>query len=100
MGAEKVCGPENYGLCVEALDTRVGKLAELLREAEAAHASYERDREMYATGDGPVPAKTAWPDWYARYMIDNGLDAIMDHPAGNMPLDELELAYDTLALDG
>jgi hypothetical protein len=37
------------------------RLAELLREAESAHAEYER--ELGRRDDD-------WPDWYARYIVD------------------------------
>ena len=37
------------------------RLAELLREAEQAHAEYERSLG-HADDD--------WPAWYARYIID------------------------------
>ena len=36
------------------------RLAELLREAERAHAAYER--ELGARDDD-------WPSWYARYIV-------------------------------
>ena len=36
-------------------------LAEALRRAEAAHGKYEEE-----TGR----ADPDWPDWYARYMVD------------------------------
>lgn len=45
----------------EALDLSVERLAELLREAEAAHAEYEQ-------GLGRPDAD--WPAWYARYVVD------------------------------
>jgi hypothetical protein len=37
------------------------ELAELLREAERAHAEYER--HLGERDDD-------WPSWYARYMLD------------------------------
>ncbi len=43
------------------MDLSVERLAELLREAEAAHADYEG-----ALGH----ADADWPAWYARYIVD------------------------------
>ena len=37
------------------------ELAELLRDAERAHAAYERE-----TGERDED----WPSWYARYLLD------------------------------
>lgn len=37
------------------------ELAQLLREAKAAHAEYERE-----TGEPDED----WPAWYARYLLD------------------------------
>jgi len=37
-------------------------LARLLREAETAHAEYERSIG-HADAD--------WPEWYARYLVDH-----------------------------
>ena len=43
------------------MDLSAERLAELLREAEAAHAEYER--ELGRPDDD-------WPVWYARYIVD------------------------------
>jgi hypothetical protein len=54
-------------------------VATLLREAEAAHATYEAD-ELGSVYD------EAWPRWYATYAVEHGLSRILDHDAG---VDEL-----------
>ncbi len=43
------------------MELTVEQLAELLREAEAAHAEYERKL-------GRPDAD--WPAWYAQYIVD------------------------------
>ena len=43
------------------MEVTVERLAELLREAEAAHEEYER--ELGRRDDD-------WPSWYARYIVD------------------------------
>ncbi len=40
------------------------ELAELLREAEEAHAAYEEDELDGATDPD-------WAEWYARYIVEN-----------------------------
>ena len=42
------------------MDVTVDELAELLREAERAHAEYER---------GLGERDDDWPTWYARYIV-------------------------------
>jgi hypothetical protein len=43
------------------MDVSVDRLAELLREAEAAHGEYERELGH---------RDEDWPTWYARYIVD------------------------------
>jgi hypothetical protein len=43
------------------MDLTVERLAELLREAEAAHAEYESELGR---------RDEQWPSWYARYIVD------------------------------
>jgi len=42
-------------------DLTEGRLAELLREAEAAHAEYEQSLGQ---------RDDDWPSWYARYIVE------------------------------
>jgi len=42
-------------------ELRLEKLAELLRDAERAHAEYER--ELGSRDE-------EWPEWYARYILE------------------------------
>jgi len=42
-------------------DVTAERLAELLREAERAHAAYERE---FGRRDDD------WPAWYARYIVE------------------------------
>ncbi|HSC90959.1 MAG TPA: hypothetical protein VLB86_04820 [Gaiellaceae bacterium] len=51
------------------MDLTVEELAELLREAERAHADYER--ELGSRDDD-------WPSWYARYVLDRLSEAEAD----------------------
>ena len=43
------------------MDLTAERLAELLREAEAAHAEYEQELGR---------RDEDWPGWYARYIVD------------------------------
>lgn len=45
----------------DVTDLTAERLAELLREAERAHAAYER--ELGGRDDD-------WPSWYARYIVE------------------------------
>lgn len=58
---------------------RSAAVATLLREAEAAHAIYERDALNGVYDD-------AWPRWYATYAIEHGLGELSGHDVG---VDEL-----------
>ena len=50
----------------DATDLTAERLAELLHEAERAHAVYER--ELGARDDD-------WPSWYAQYIVGRLEDA-------------------------
>jgi hypothetical protein len=99
-----VCVKENHGLCIDSVDERVGKLAKLLQLAEMAHAAYEEQPRIIATDDGAEamidrPEWMKWPEFYAKFMLDNGLDAVLEH----RPTDVEHCDYlcgDSLALDG
>ena len=43
------------------MDVSVDRLAELLRDAKAAHGEYERELGH---------RDEDWPTWYARYIVD------------------------------
>jgi hypothetical protein len=58
----------------DGTDHREALLAALLEQTFAAHHTYEQ-----SLGDGDE-VEVKWPQWYARYMLDNGLDALLDHP--------------------
>jgi hypothetical protein len=45
----------------------------LLSEAKDAHGVYEKD-ELDGVYD------EAWPDWYAAYLVDHGIAAILGRP--------------------
>ncbi|HEX2765861.1 MAG TPA: hypothetical protein VHR55_04390 [Candidatus Limnocylindria bacterium] len=47
-------------------DDRADAIRQLLVRAEAAHGAYEAN-ELAGRYD------EAWPRWYARFMVDNGL---------------------------
>lgn len=54
---------------------RSAAVATLLRQAEAAHATYEAD-ELGGVYD------EAWPRWYATYAVEHGLSRILGHDVG------------------
>ena len=47
---------------MESTDVTREQLAQLLREAETAHAEYERELGQ---------RDEDWPAWYAGYILDN-----------------------------
>ena len=100
MGTRGVCeAPRNEGLCT--VDPRIGPLAELLRAAAMAFDEYETDRQLYAEDDGPEgligcpPVER--PEWYAEYMLNNGLVSIVE-PAQFSS--ERDIRMDSIQLDG
>jgi hypothetical protein len=50
-----------FRVCVGMYEVTVGELADLLRQAEAAHAEYERT--LGHRDDD-------WPAWYAKYILN------------------------------
>jgi len=62
-------------------DDRVAAIEAVLREAEAAHAVYERD-EL-----GGVYDET-WPAWYAGFAVDHGLGDALGRPVDAVTLGE------------
>ena len=54
-------------------------LERLLIDAEAAHAVYERTELDGVYDEG-------WPRWYAGYLVDHGIDRVLEHP---IPQEEL-----------
>jgi hypothetical protein len=57
----------------EAMTMQTGEaaLAALLGEAGAAHGAYETD-ELGGVFD------QQWPAWYARYLVEHGIGALLD----------------------
>ncbi len=53
-------------------DDRAAAIEALLARAADAHHVFERD-ELHGEYD------QAWPAWYGRYIVANGLDAIVGH---------------------
>ena len=51
-------------------DDRVAAVEALLKDAEAAHAVYERD-DLGGVYD------EAWAAWYAQYAVEHGLGAVL-----------------------
>lgn len=56
-----------------------GAIAELLRQAELAHAEYEA-KDLGGVYD------QEWPAWYAAYAVQHGLAGILGH---EVPVDRL-----------
>jgi hypothetical protein len=61
------------------MEDRVARIATLLTEAEAAHGAYE------ATDLGGE-YDTAWPRWYAQYLVDHG---VAEHLGWNLTAEDL-----------
>jgi hypothetical protein len=51
---------------------RIEEISALLGQAEAAHGAYER-AELGGVYDED------WPRWYATYVVDNGISAMVGH---------------------
>ena len=58
----------------------IEEISALLGQAEEAHGAYERD-ELGGVYDED------WPRWYATYVVDNGISAMVGH---EVSADELE----------
>lgn len=58
-----------------------GALVALLEQTQVAHRKYE-----LAELDGVYDSN--WANWYARYLVDNGIGQLLDRPVNAQELEE------------